>query len=160
KESAEGPVLVPGVEAQKLTGIERVADRAEFATDLAKLAQDRRTVYLPFRADTQWAQTNADMTAYDLANANDPWDGRLSRAAIFRDRVHTFAPRCEQKDLDPILDEMRTIKTPRELALIRESTRIAGIAMVEAMAAAKPGMHEYEIEAVGDYAFKRNNSQF
>jgi len=160
KENAEGPVLVPGDEARKLTGIEQVADRAQFAADLAKLAQDRRTLYLPFRADTQWAQTNADMTNYDEANATDPWDGRLSRAAMFRERVHTFASRCEQRDLDPILDAMRTIKTPRELAAIKEATRIAGIAMVEAMAAARPGMHEYEIEAIGDYAFKRNNAQF
>ena len=160
KESAEGPVLVPGEEAQKLTGIEHAADRDQFAADLAKLARDHRTLYLPSRADTQWAQTNADMTAYDAANANDPWDGRLSRAAIFRERVHVSAPRCEERDLDPILDALRTIKTPREIALIREATRIAGIAMTEAMAAAKPGMHEYDIEAIGDYVFKRNNAQF
>jgi len=160
KEAAEGPVLVPGAEAQKLTGIDQVLDRNQFAGDLAKLSRDQRTVYLPFRADTQWAQTNADMTNYDTANANDPWDGRLSRAAIFRERVHVFAPRCAERDLDPILDELRTIKTPREIALIREATRLAGIAMTEAMAAAKPGMHEYEIEAIGDYAFKRNNAQF
>jgi Xaa-Pro aminopeptidase len=160
KEAAEGPVLVPGDQAHELTGIERVVDREQFAADLAKLAREQRTLYLPFRADTQWAQTNADMTAYDAANAGDPWDGRLSRAAMFRERVHIFAPRCEQRDLDPILDALRTIKTPREIALIREATRIAGIAMTEAMSAAKPGMHEYEIEAIGDYAFKRNNAQF
>lgn len=160
KEAAEGPVLVPGDEARRLTGIERAADRGQFADDLARLARDQRVIYLPFRADTQWAQTNADMTAYDAANANDPWDGRLSRAAVFRERIHSFAPRCEERDLDPILDALRTIKTPREIALIREATRLAGIAMTEAMAAAKPGMHEYEIEAIGDYAFKRNNAQF
>ncbi len=141
KEAGEGPVLVPGAEAQKLTGIERVADRDQFAGDLQKLSRDQRTLYLPFRADTQWAQTNADMTNYDTANANDPWDGRLSRAAVFRERVHVFAPRCAERDVDPILDELRTIKTPREIALIREATRLAGIAMTEAMAAAKPGMH-------------------
>ena len=68
------------------------------------------------------------------------------------------APQLEIKDLDPILDAMRSIKSPRELALIRESTRIAGIAMIEAMRAAKPGMYEYEIEAIGDYVFKKNNA--
>ena len=112
-------MLTPGEEAQKLTGMEHVADRDQFAADLAKLARDQRTLYLPSRADTQWAQTNADMTAYDAANANDPWDGRLSRAAIFRERVHISAPRCEERDLDPILDALRTIKTPQEIALIR-----------------------------------------
>jgi Xaa-Pro aminopeptidase len=31
---------------------------------------------------------------------------------------------------------------------------------MEAMRAAKPGMYEYEIEAIGDYVFKKNNAQF
>jgi Xaa-Pro aminopeptidase len=78
---------------------------------------------------------------------------------VFRQKLKEQAPQLEIKDLDPMLDAMRSIKSPRELALIREATRIAGVAMIEAMKAAKPGMHEYEIEAVGDYVFKKNNSQ-
>ena len=35
---------------------------------------------------------------------------------------------------------MRTIKSPREIAVIREATRITGLAIVEAMRDAAPGM--------------------
>jgi Xaa-Pro aminopeptidase len=58
-----------------------------------------------------------------------------------------------------VLDEMRMVKSAGELALLRESTRIAGLALMEGMRSAEPGMYEYEIEAVADYIFKRHNAQ-
>jgi Xaa-Pro aminopeptidase len=54
---------------------------------------------------------------------------------------------------------MRLIKSPREIALIREATRIAGLGIMEAMRSAQPGMYEYELEAIADYVFKKHNSQ-
>ncbi len=158
-ERSEGPLLAPGDEAIALTGIPRVADRATFGDDLKKLGDDHRLLYTPFRPESQAAVT-PDRTAVHLAaTAADPWDGRPSREMVFREKLHAQAPQFEIKDLDQILDAMRSIKSPRELALLRESTRIAGIAMIEAMRAAKPGMYEYEIEAIGDYVFKKNNAQ-
>jgi Xaa-Pro aminopeptidase len=92
-------------------------------------------------------------------SAADPWDGRKSRERSFIDSVRAKAPAAAIEDLDPILDEMRLVKSPREIAVMRESTRLAGMAMIEAMRAARPGMYEYEIEAIGDYIFKRHNAQ-
>ena len=69
------------------------------------------------------------------------------------------APALDVQDLDPLVDALRFVKSPREIALIRESTRIAGLAMMEAMRSARTGMYEYEIEAIGDYIFKEHNAQ-
>ena len=158
-ERSEGPLLAPGPEAVKLTGIERVVDRAEFAADLKKLGEEARVLYTPFRPESQAAVTGDRVAGHLAATAADPWDGRQSRETVFREKLKAQAPKLEIKDLDPLLDAMRSIKSSRELALIRESTRIAGEAMIEAMRAARPGMHEYEIEAIGDYVFKKNNAQ-
>jgi Xaa-Pro aminopeptidase len=159
-ERSEGPLLAPGPEAEKLTGIARVADRGEFAGDLKKLGEEARVVYTPFRPESQAAVTPDRVAVHLQATAADPWDGRPSRETVFREKVQAQAPKLEIKDLDPLLDAMRSIKSPRELALVREATRIAGTAMLEAMRAARPGMYEYEIEAIGDYVFKKNNAQF
>ena len=43
---------------------------------------------------------------------------------------------------------MRLVKSPREIALIREATRLSSLGILEAMKAAQPGMYEYELEAV------------
>jgi Xaa-Pro aminopeptidase len=159
-EASEGPLLAPGEAAARLTGITRVVDRAEFANDLRKLAAEPRSLYTPFRPESRAAVTGDRVAVNLAATAADPWDGRPSRETVFRDKLHAVSGNFKIENLDPILDAMRVIKSPREVALIRESTRIAGMAMIDAMRAAKPGMYEYEIEAIGDYVFKKNNAQF
>lgn len=157
RERSEGPVLVPGDEAVRLTGIEQVRARAEFDAAAATLAG--RTVYTTFRGETRGAGTPGQAAAHQAASEADPWDRRPSREAWFRQALSQKAPGIEFRDLDPLLDAMRMIKSPREIALIREATRIAGDALMEAMRSAEPGMYEYEIEAVADYVFNRNNAQ-
>jgi Xaa-Pro aminopeptidase len=51
------------------------------------------------------------------------------------------------------------VKSQREIALISEATRIAGLGIMEAMRSAEPGMYEYELEAIADYVFKKHNAQ-
>ena len=51
------------------------------------------------------------------------------------------------------------IKTPREIAIVREATRIAGLGLMEAMRAARAGMREHELEAIADWVFKTHGSQ-
>ena len=158
-ERSEGPVLSPGPDAARLTGIESVRPRDDFGAVLAQFAGEGRTVYLPFRPEALGAATAQYVRMHATRSANDPWDGRKSRAQAFVDNVKAKAPGVTIKDLDPILDEMRLIKSAREIATIREATRIAATGIMEAMRAARPGMYEYELEAITDYFFKKNNSQ-
>lgn len=158
-ERSEGPVLAPGADAERLTGIPAVRPREEFGAALDALAAEGRTLYLPHRPEALGAATPAYTKMHAAKSAADPWDGRRSREQVFIDHVRAKAPKAAIKDLDPLLDTMRLVKSPREIALMRESTRLAGFAMIEAMRAARPGMYEYEIEAIGDYIFKRHNAQ-
>ena len=114
---------------------------------------------MPFRPEVLGGASTGDTVGHQAASASDPWDGSKSRETVFVDKVRAAAPALDVKDLDPILDALRVIKSPREIALLRESTRLAGLAMMEAMRSAHPGMYEYEIEAIGDYVFKVHNAQ-
>jgi Xaa-Pro aminopeptidase len=159
RERSEGPVLVPGPEAVKLTGIDAVEARDAFEAVLTAAASIKRTAYVPFRPEVLGGASVSDPRARWAASSADPWDGGKSRETLFLDRLKAKAPLLEVQDLDPLIDALRFYKTPREIALIRESTRIAGLAMMEAMRSARPGMYEYEIEAIGDYIFKVHNAQ-
>jgi len=159
REGSEGPVLVPGGEAVRLTGIKEVLARDSFGGVLSGLAPAGRLFYSPFRAEALHAATPRNTANHAAASAADPWDGRRSREAAFIERLRGVAPRGDIKDLDPILDAMRLIKSPREVEIIRKSTRIAGEAIMEGMRSTSVGMFEYELEAVGAYVFKRYNSQ-
>ena len=156
-EASEGPLLKPGAAAEQLTGIQHVALREAFTTLAPSLAG--RTVYTTFRGETRGAGTPDREAAHAAARRADPWDQEPSREEWFRSRLEAKAPGVKFQDLDPILDAMRLVKSDREIALLRESSRIAGLAMMEAMRSAEPGMYEYEIEAIGDYIFKAHNAQ-
>jgi Xaa-Pro aminopeptidase len=150
-----GPGLHPGEDAARATGIDAVRARDEFSTAVAALAGDRRTIYTPFRPEVLGEASSGDSSALARATRQDPWDGRASREEAFIAKLKAAAPRADIKDLDPIVDTLRVTKSPREIAIIRESTRIAGLGIMDAMRAARPGMREYELQAPAEFVFKK-----
>jgi Xaa-Pro aminopeptidase len=152
------PGLHPGAEAARALGVEAVLAREEFAKLLPDLVREGRTIYTPYRPEVLGEASSSDPRALANATKNDPWDGRISREEQFLQKLKSVASQTEIKDLDPILDRLRAIKSPREIALIREATRITGLAIMEAMRDAKPGMYEYELQAVAEYVFKKHGA--
>jgi Xaa-Pro aminopeptidase len=63
-------------------------------------------------------------------------------------------------DLDHLLHEMRLIKRPEEIRLMKKAAKISVQAHHRAMRACKPGKMEYEIEAELLYEFKKGGSPF
>jgi len=57
-----------------------------------------------------------------------------------------------------ILHEMRLIKSDEEIALMERAASITAEAHREAMRAAKPGVNEYEIEALIEYTFRKRGA--
>jgi len=62
------------------------------------------------------------------------------------------------KSLLPYLSEMRLLKDSTEVKKMQTSADIAVNAHTQAMTNTKPGMFEYEIEALFDAEFKKNNA--
>jgi Xaa-Pro aminopeptidase len=153
--SMYGPALAPGEDTAKELGVDAVLPAAGFSAAIDAFAAAHRTIYTPFAAEVLGSQSQGDPTRFWAANRQDPWDGRDSREAAFVAKLKSAAPQSQIRDLDPILDALRAVKTPREIAVIREATRIAGLAIIEAMRDAKPGMHEYELQADAEYVFKK-----
>jgi Xaa-Pro aminopeptidase len=61
-------------------------------------------------------------------------------------------------DATVILHEQRLHKTPDELARMRHAIDIACEAHREAVKTTRPGMHEYEVEAMVDFTFRRRGA--
>jgi len=68
-----------------------------------------------------------------------------------------FAGR-DVRNLRPLVDSMRLVKDADEIARMRNAVDISAAGQVAAMQAARPGMWEYEIEAVVEAAFRRNGA--
>ena len=156
--SMYGPALSPGPDAVRETGVDETRPRADFTAAVTALAADRRTIYTPFGAEVLGSQSSGDPTRMWTANRQDPWDGRDSREAAFVAHLKEAAPQSEIKNLDPVINALRAVKSPREIAVIREATRIAGLGIMEAMRDAKPGMFEYELQADAEFVFTKNGA--
>ncbi|MEO5820644.1 MAG: Xaa-Pro peptidase family protein [Vicinamibacteraceae bacterium] len=158
-ERSEGPILVPGDEAIRLTGIEAVAPRDEFVAALDAIAREGRPIFTPHRGESLGAFTPWAVARHQRLSSADPWDGRASREEAFIARIKARATQAKVDDLDPILDRLRLIKSRREIEAIREATRISSAGILEGMKAARPGQKERELAAVADYVFRKNGAQ-
>ena len=65
-----------------------------------------------------------------------------------------------QTIIDPatIVHEMRVLKTPEEIEIMQTAADIAAEAHCEAMKASKPGLQEYQIEALIEQIFRRRGA--
>jgi Xaa-Pro aminopeptidase len=156
--SMYGPGIGPGSEAAKTYGVDEARSRAEFTSAIMSLAAERRTIYTPFAAEVLGSQSQGDPTRMWAANKEDAWDGRDSREATFVAKLKEAAAQSEIRNLDPILNSLRAVKSPREIAVIRDATRIAGVGIMEAMRDTRPGMKEYELQADAEFVFKKNGA--
>jgi Xaa-Pro aminopeptidase len=158
RERMFGSAMFPGDAAAKATGIEAVLPRAEFAALVAGLAREGRTIYTPLRPEVLGSASSSDTLALAKATKDDPWDGRPSREEMFIQKLKALAPEVNVQNLDPILDAMRAFKSRREIAIIVEATRLAGLGIMEAMRDAKPGLFEYELQADAEFVFKKHGA--
>ena len=97
---------------------------------------------------------------YHTVLRDDPLAGRL--LGVIR-RAQAGRPRAGSgptaiREPGEILHEMRLHKDAGELARIRQAIAIACEAHREAMRSARPGMLEYELEALIDFTFRRRGA--
>jgi Xaa-Pro aminopeptidase len=114
---------------------------------------DSRVIYAEFSPAEAAGQSRGELVAAETARALDFWDGASSRQRRFVELLRSRHPRAEVKDLNPILDELRAIKSPREIALVRRASELAGLGLMEAMRSTEAGVTEYQLDAAARYIF-------
>ncbi|MCB1023017.1 MAG: aminopeptidase P family protein, partial [Acidobacteria bacterium] len=146
----------------ELTGIEQVKGVEFLSRDLVGTGLIRPpapTLYTPLSPAETGTDSRDELLNGQARVASDPWDGLPSRESRFRDLINARFPQFEIKDLSPILDTLRLIKSRKELEMIRKATEIAGLAIIEAMRSTEPGVYEYQLDAAAKYIFYLNGSR-
>jgi Xaa-Pro aminopeptidase len=128
--------------ARERFGFDEAHSIGELAQRLPDLAADRPALYTPLGLFPHW-----DRQVSDLMNA--------VRA---RERTGVAAPDAVV-DVRNALDAMRLVKDAHELALMRRACAISAAAHRRAMASARPGQYEYEVEAELMHEFLRGGAQ-
>lgn len=128
--------------AQETFGFDEAYSIARLDELLPKLLADQPVIY------------------YSLGHS-EAWDARVVgwvNQVRQQSRSGIAAP-AEIRDVHLPLDEMRLIKSPEELAVMRRAATISGEAHRRAMRKTRPGMNEYEVEAELLHEFRRHGAQ-
>jgi Xaa-Pro aminopeptidase len=73
-------------------------------------------------------------------------------------RLRADSSRVAVRNLRPVVDSMRLVKDHQEIAALRRAVEITAEAHADLMRAARPGMYEYELEAVIESGFRRRGA--
>jgi Xaa-Pro aminopeptidase len=85
--------------------------------------------------------------------------GGLTEAKKTISVIQQVLPQLTFQTLNPLLDDMRWIKTPYEIELIKKSSEIGAEGVKEAMKGTRPGMYEYELEASARYVYVKRGAR-
>jgi len=107
---------------------------------------------------------------YGEADSMIAWAARAGRCIYvdFRDQAmrnraaeilnREKAPAGLLRDIGASLAEMRVLKDDLEVRMLQKAADITGMGIREVIGACRPGMYEYEIEALLEYVWRRNGS--
>ena len=147
---------------EKLTGVTRVRPIEFLGNDLVRTGLINGTtplLFTPLSPAEMGNDSRDEILSGHARAAADPWDSSITREAKFKKLLQDRFPEFEIRDLSPLLDSMRLIKSPREIDLISKATEIAGLGIIEAMRSTKKGIYEYQLDAVAKYIFYQHGAQ-
>jgi Xaa-Pro aminopeptidase len=143
-----GVQLAPGPETARVFGAEQVLSNEDLWAKLKEAAM------LPaFRN----AQGQSAMKLYTIA-PRAPANGYM-REYKFAEQARKELPGVGVVSVANIVGELRRIKSPSEVALLQKAIDITGEAQRDIARTLKPGMYEYEVQAILEAAFTRNGSE-
>ena len=118
------------------------------------------TAYTIDEVDTRLREYAVDRPALVYRLGNPHYDARVIRlvAEMRGVRVRGFVAPTRIEDPGPLLHEMRLRRAPDELARQRRACEISRDAHTEAMRFARPGQHEYEVQAAIEFVFRKGGS--
>jgi len=148
----ESPKPLPCAEnaeyIKDLTGVDSVRGVEELGGPLSEAS----LLYTPFHPEARSANRK-HLVRWAVRLSADPWDTCATRSAQFVDTIKRQFPQLHIMDLVPLMDELRLIKSPAEIALLRRAGELSAVAVTEAMRSTRPGIMEYQLAAIAQYYY-------
>lgn len=156
-----------GVEGAKNDlGFEKVFNGKDFLNNSIEFSEFESVLHKPFTNDYRDTRNEAD-----LANLVEAFKGQISEKIIVQSPAESNLElkkeisttpfiNVDKKSLRTYMGELREIKTPEEMKLLKKAVRISAMGQVEVMKAMHPGMSETEIQGLHEYVYKKYGSEY
>ncbi len=147
----------------ELTGIDDVRpsgdllDVVQETLASQKEGQGARRLWTNLGAHIGLAGSYDSAGPFDQARSKDPLDGRVSREQAFAAHLKRRFDR-EVEDCWPALTQIRVVKAPAEIAAMERAASSGALAMKEAMRSCRPGLGEWELDALLNWIQARHGA--
>lgn len=153
--AAAGEGLSPDLirDPKGATGLERVLPAERFGSFLTELGRRSRTIYTLFRPEELGPEnSNEKFNVLQATMTQNPWDGRLTRELQFVKLLRERFPQADVRDISALVWDLRKVKSPAELDVLRRAGRIGVEAHKALIRSTRPGVSEKALEAVFEFA--------
>ena len=156
-----------GIEGAKdELGFETVFNGKDFLDNSIDFSEFESVLHKPFMDDYRNTRNEADLADLISSFKNQISDKIIiqedSKNNLELNKQVTTAPKAnvDQKSLRTYMGQLREIKTPEEMKLLKKAVRISAMGQVEVMKAMHPGMSETEIQGIHEYVYKKYGSEY
>jgi len=156
---ADGPGIWQVEKREEVYGLTRVQPIEEFLPMFAFMSPKAKKLYMLTGSQGNVQNAREELDFYETLAASRSIFGGLSEAKRAIGLIQQLVPQLTLQPLNPFLDEMRWIKTPYEIELIRKSSQIGAEGVKESMKGTRPGMYEYEIEAAARFVYTKRGAR-
>ena len=151
----EGPGIWQREKREEVYGLTRVQPVEEFLATLPFFAGRAKKLYMLRGSQGNVGKAREELDYYETLDMSQSVSNRIPESRSNITVIQQILPQLVLQDLNPLLDEMRWIKTPYEIELVRRSAQIGAEGIREAMKGPRPGMYEYEIEAAARFVYTK-----
>jgi len=156
----EGIPLVLVNDPQKYTGVETCLPYDKFAEYMETRLSKSKIVYTPFYSEELMAEVSKEKTR-SLINSmtEDEWDGRLIRELQFVEKLNERFPGIIIRDCFNQISDLRKIKSPAEMDIMREAGRIGVAAHLAFVKATAVNVKEIDLANLFEFTCKQEGAQ-
>ena len=152
---AEGPGILELEKKEEVYGLTRVSPMEEFLGALPFITAGAKKLYMLRGSQGNVQNAREELDFYETAELAQSVPSRLPDSKTAVNVVQQMVPHLSMQDLNVLLDEMRWIKTPYEIELMKKSGQIGAEGVKAAMRGTQPGMYEYELEAAARFVYTK-----
>ena len=156
---ADGPGIWQMEKREEFYGLTSVQPIEEFLPTLQFLTGRAKKLYMLSGSPGNVQNAREELDYYEMLETSQSITSRVPESKSAISVIQQVIPQLVLQNLNPLLDEMRWIKSPYEIELVRKSAEIGAEGVKEAMKGTQPGMYEYEIEAAARYVYTKRGAR-
>ncbi len=144
------------IKTKEMLGLEQAFNNTEFKNYNVDFSKFDQILFMDFKNDVRDEKEN-ESDLYNLIEqfkekVNYPGTAPSLKREPKKSNLNTI-------ELDVIMNNLRGIKTPEELSLLKKAVLISCRGQIETMKAMRPGMSEREVQGIHEFVFKKYQAE-